>query len=73
MFASRSAMLSESSLKEGSREERGWSPGLTLVEAEGVDCEARREERDGGRRGVVGREGIAPEWVRECEAEVWRG
>lgn len=35
----------------------------------GVDCDARRLVRDGGRRGVVGREGIVPDRVREWEWE----
>lgn len=64
MFASRSAMLSESSAKAGSRVSSGkvwfewevedglWELGVVVVFAE-----VRREVRDGGRRGVVGREG----------------
>ena len=53
-FASRSAMLSLSSAKAGSRLARGNS---VLALPEGVVWEARRLVREGGRRGVVGREG----------------
>jgi hypothetical protein len=48
-------MLSLSSAKAGSREARG-SEELPESGPEGVVCEARREVREGGRRGVVGRE-----------------
>jgi hypothetical protein len=75
-FASRSAMLSLSSAKAGSREARG-SEELPESGPEGVVWEARREVREGGRRGVVGRElaeglracdGVAMVWaVLECE------
>lgn len=56
-------MLSLSSAKAGSKEARG---SLELPESgpEGVVCEARSEVREGGRRGVVGREGI--EGLRVC-------
>lgn len=69
-LASRSAMLSLSSAKAGSRAARG----LELEESEreallmlGVVWEARSEVREGGRRGVVGREGMVAERVREWE------
>ena len=52
-LASRSAMLSLSSAKAGSRAARGNSGWVVL----GVVWEARRLVREGGRRGVVGREG----------------
>ena len=54
-LASRSAMLSLSSAKAGSRDARGKS-ALERVLL-GVVCDARRLVREGGRRGVVGREG----------------
>lgn len=66
-------MLSLNSAKAGSRLSSGkvvdeWP--LLAVEDEGVVVEARREVRDGGRRGVVGREGG---W--RCVREVlrWHG
>lgn len=52
-FASRSAMLSESSAKAGSKEESGEEVLYGL----GVEGPERREVRDEGRSGVVGREG----------------
>lgn len=56
-------MPSESSLKVGSSAARGWSLGELVGLPEGVvDCEARRELREGGRSGVVGREGMG-RWV----------
>ena len=55
-FASKSAILSLSSAKAGSRDASGNS-GFELVVPLGVVCEARRLVREGGRRGVVGREG----------------
>lgn len=64
-------MASLSSPKAGSIEDRGWESLPTLLPAVGVVCEARRDVRDGGRRGVVGRDGIAPDRVRECDAERW--
>jgi hypothetical protein len=51
-FASRSAIESDNSAKEGSKASRGTShapPKLALPDS-------RREEREEGRRGVVGRE-----------------
>jgi len=73
-LASRSAMLSLSSAKAGSRRARavsGLADEEVVVEVEGcvgrwgVVCEARRLVREGGRRGVVGREGgCAVERVR---------
>lgn len=63
-LASRSAMLSLSSANAGSSAARG-SEALPDRGPEGVVCEARREVREGGRRGVVGRE--AAESLRECE------
>ena len=63
-------MLSLNSAKAGSRELRGKSGrGWLRLLPWGVDCEARRLVREGGRRGVVGREGI---WARE-EARWWEG
>ena len=63
-LASRSAMLSLNSAKAGSSDARG-SEVLPDSGPEGVVCEARREVREGGRRGVVGRE--AAEGLRECD------
>lgn len=63
-FASRSAMLSLSSAKAGSKDARG-SEEVPESGPEGVICEARNEVREGGRRGVVGREGT--EGLRVCE------
>ncbi len=66
-------MLSLSSAKAGSRRARavsGLADEEVVVEVEGwgrwgVVCEARRLVREGGRRGVVGREGgCAVERVR---------
>jgi hypothetical protein len=57
-------MLSLSSANAGSSAARG-SEALPDRGPEGVVCEARREVREGGRRGVVGRE--AAEGLRECE------
>ena len=57
-------MLSLSSADAGSSAARG-SEALPDRGPEGVVCEARREVREGGRRGVVGRE--AAEGLRECE------
>lgn len=66
-------MLSLSSAKPGSRAARGASPAFD-VEAPnaplGVVCDARREVREGGRRGVVGREGMLRDWELErCRDE----
>jgi hypothetical protein len=52
MFASKSANPSASSANDGSSVSRGV--GAVDTEAKVADWEARREERDGGRRGVVG-------------------
>ncbi|KAH8670473.1 hypothetical protein BGZ61DRAFT_459437 [Ilyonectria robusta] len=62
MLTSRSAMASESSAKAGSNAFRGngASPSPALR------AESRKEERDEGRSGVVGRD------VRERELERWR-
>lgn len=68
MFASRSAMLSLSSAKAGSRDSSGRAE--EWEEVRGVEFEARREVREGGRRGVVGREGGL---LRVREAERWAG
>jgi hypothetical protein len=62
-LASRSAILSLSSAKAGSRDARG-SAELDSG-PEGVVCEARKEVREGGRRGVVGRE--LAEGLRACD------
>ena len=56
-FASRSAMLSLSSAKAGSRLVNGNSALDVDAPPLGVVCEARRLVRDGGRRGVCGRLG----------------
>jgi hypothetical protein len=61
MFASRSAIESDNSPKDGSNASRGTSvtpPTLALPDS-------RREEREEGRRGVVGRD----TGRREFEAE----
>jgi hypothetical protein len=50
-------MLSLSSVKDGSSLASGKSADVLEVVPLGVDCEARRLVRDGGRSGVVGREG----------------
>lgn len=63
-FASRSAMLSLSSAKAGSSEARG-SDAVPERGPEGVVWDARREVREGGRRGVVGRE--VADGLREWE------
>ncbi|KAH6989451.1 hypothetical protein BKA56DRAFT_575809 [Ilyonectria sp. MPI-CAGE-AT-0026] len=62
MLTSRSAMASDSSAKAGSNAFRGngASPSPALR------AESRKEERDEGRSGVVGRD------VRERELERWR-
>lgn len=67
MLASRSAMASLSSPNAGSRVLRGKSLPPNAAPAVGVVCDARRLVRDGGRSGVVGRDGIAPDRLRECE------
>ena len=70
MFASKSAIASLNSPKAGSRAAKGKSEGPIDAPTVGVDCDARRLVREGGRNGVVGREGIvfpAPERERECE------
>ena len=75
-FASRSAMLSLSSAKAGSRAARGNSGCVVLAPLPlGVVCEARRLVREGGRRGVVGRDGRLAERARECcvDASRWMG
>ena len=56
-FASRSAMLSLSSANAGSRDANGKSAFEADVLPLGVVCEARKLVRDGGRSGVVGRDG----------------
>ena len=76
-LASRSAMLSLSSANCGSRLARGKSElEREAALPEGVVCEARREVRDGGRSGVVGRDGKRlrlPDRVREWEeVRSWR-
>jgi len=61
-------MLSLSSANAGSREASGKSaPESEPLPALGVLCDARKLVREGGRSGVVGREGTVPE--RECEWE----
>lgn len=65
-LASRSAMLSLSSAKAGSSDARG-SEVLPDSGPEGVVCEARREVREGGRRGVVGRECVEGLRLWVCE------
>jgi hypothetical protein len=57
-------MLSLSSANAGSSAARG-SDALPDRGPDGVVCEARRDVREGGRRGVVGRE--AAEGLRECD------
>lgn len=57
MFASRSAIESESSAKAGSKALRGKCPSPPLASR----AESRNEERDEGRNGVVGRD----VWFRE--------
>jgi hypothetical protein len=71
-FASRSAILSLNSAKAGSSEARG-STELPENGPEGVVCEARKEVRESGRRGVVGRE--LADGLRTCEgvAILWAG
>lgn len=54
MLASRSAMASDSSAKAGSKALSGKAPSL----AEPPLAESRRDEREEGRRGVVGREAL---------------
>lgn len=71
-FASKSAMESLNSANPGSRDARGNSPAAPVDAPrvpEGVVWEARREVREGGRRGVVGREGMLG---RDWEVERWR-
>lgn len=63
ILASRSAMLSLSSAKAGSNEASGSSWLMPLLPAVGVVWEARRLVREGGRSGVVGRDG--------CRGWVW--
>lgn len=60
MFASRSAMESESSAKAGSNALRGNAASLPPAPR----AESRKEERDEGRNGVVGRD------VRVREADL---
>lgn len=67
ILASRSAMASLSSPNAGSRVVRGKSLPPNAAPAVGVVCDARRLVRDGGRSGVVGRDGIAPDRLREWE------
>jgi hypothetical protein len=50
-------MLSLSSAKAGSRAASGNSGCVVLAVPLGVVCEARRLVREGGRSGVVGRDG----------------
>lgn len=57
MLASRSAIPSASSPKAGSSASRGRAVSVKALAWVGVVVEARRLVRDGGRRGVVGREG----------------
>lgn len=52
-LASRSAIESDSSAKEGSNASRGTSSDAPLREAL---PDSRKDERDDGRRGVVGRD-----------------
>lgn len=54
ILASRSAMASDSSAKAGSKALRGKAPSP----AEPRLAESRRDEREEGRRGVVGREAL---------------
>lgn len=68
MFASRSAILSANSPNEGSRASKGTEVDEAPWREEvGVVVEARRLVREGGRRGVVGREGNLR--VRDAERE----
>ena len=64
IFASRSAMLSLNSAKAGSREFSGKSELACDMLPLGVVWLARKLVRDGGLRGVVGRDGTR---VRECD------
>lgn len=57
-------MLSLNSAKAGSSAAKG-SDALPDRGPDGVVCDARRDVREGGRRGVVGRE--AAEALRECD------
>jgi hypothetical protein len=57
-------MLSLSSANAGSRLASGKSVFEAGTLPLGVVCDARRLVRDGGRKGVVGREGMR---VRECD------
>lgn len=59
-------MLSLNSAKAGSSDARG-SEVLPDSGPEGVVCEARREVREGGRRGVVGRECVEGLRLWLCE------
>ena len=68
-FASRSAMLSLSSANAGSSEANGKSAFEVDALPLGVVCEARRLVREGGRSGVVGRDGRR---VREWDESRWR-
>ena len=63
-LASKSAMLSLSSANAASRDASGKSVFEVDTLPLGVVCEARRLVREGGRSGVVGRDGTR---VRECE------
>jgi len=56
-LASRSAMLSLNSANAGSREASGNSVFERDALPLGVVCDARRLVREGGRNGVVGRDG----------------
>ena len=61
-------MLSLSSANAGSRLAKGNSAFEVDAPPLGVVCEARRLVRDGGRSGVVGRDGMR---VLECELLRW--
>ena len=63
-LASKSAMLSLSSANAGSSVARGKSALETDALPLGVVCDARRLVREGGRKGVVGRDGTRVlEWL----------
>lgn len=69
MFASRSAMASASSPKCGSKALSGKGASLLAL------AESRKEDRDEGRRGVVGRDALFRDVERflSCDMVLWCG